>query len=78
MRRGTAETAGPSRTPAQRARGYAACKRFGHLAETLDLGGFTPPNSSEIKGSPRNAKHFVGVEANACVFQKGDRGMIVL
>ena len=72
-----AETMGPSRTPAQRARGYAASKRFGRQAKTLGLGEFTSPKSSERKGSPRNAEHFVGNEANACGFHKGDRGMII-
>ena len=63
---------GPSRTPAPRAR--RAC---GVVCEAYPQGQFICPEEVK-KGPPENAQRFVGQEANACGFVKGDRGMILL
>lgn len=63
----------PSRTPAQRAR-----RKCGAVCEAYPQRQFICPEDLKEKGTPENAQRFLGIEANACAFRKGDRGMILL
>lgn len=63
----------PSRIPAQRVR-----RECGVVCGAYPQGQFICPEENQSMGSPESAKCFLGIEANACGFQKGDRGMIVL
>lgn len=63
----------PSRTPAKRER-----RVCGVVCEAYPQGQFICPEEVKLMGSPENAMRFLGVEANACGFKKGDRGMILL
>jgi hypothetical protein len=63
----------PSRTPALRAR-----RKCGVVCGAYPQGQFICPEDVRSQGPPENAQRFLGCEANACGFQKGDLGMILL
>ena len=64
---------GSSRISAQRIR-----RECGVVCQAYPQGQFTCPEEDQFEGTPENARRFLGIEANACGFRKGDRGMILL
>ena len=63
----------PSRTPTQWER-----RKCGEVCGAYPQGQFICPEEVKSTGTPENATRFLGNEANACGFKKGDRSMILL